>query len=191
MRCPAACTWPNEPSAEVTSPASAVPPGAARSAEPATWSDSSSRRSLRLLDPALTTRMRAGLMWLLACGRGRRGCGPGPWLRAWPLVRPCPVADLGIVLAVGARVGAGGEALAGHELAQVAGPGDQARCPVDDVDDQMEAVQVVEHDHVEGGGGGAFFLVAADVEVAVAVAAVGEPVNQPRVAVEGEDDRPA
>ena len=41
-----------------------------------------------------------------------------------------------------------------------------------------------------GRGGGAFLLVAADVDVVVAVPAVGEPVDQPRVAVVGEDHRP-
>ena len=75
------------------------------------------------------------------------------------------------------------------ELADVAGRGGQAGDPVDDVHDQVVAVQVVQHDHVERGGGGAFLLVAADVEVVVAQAAVGQPVDERRVAVVGEDDR--
>src|SRR5581483_3541291 len=44
--------------------------------------------------------------------------------------------------------------------------------------------------HVEGGGGGAFLFVAPHVEVAVVGAPVGESVDQPGVAVVGEDDRP-
>jgi hypothetical protein len=61
---------------------------------------------------------------------------------------------------------------------------------VDDVHHEMEAVHVVQHGHVEGRGDGALLLVTADVDVLVIGAAVGEPVDQPRVAVEGEDDRP-
>ncbi len=55
----------------------------------------------------------------------------------------------------------------------------------------MEAVDVVEHAHVEGRGRRALFLVAAHVDVVVVVAPVSEPVNEPRIAVEGEDDRHA
>jgi hypothetical protein len=63
------------------------------------------------------------------------------------------------------------------------------RHAVDDVADQVEAVEVVQHRHVEGRGGGALLLVAAHVQVAVVGAPVGQPVDQPRVAVVGEDDR--
>ena len=58
----------------------------------------------------------------------------------------------------------------------------------DGVERELEAVDIVEHAHVEGRGGGAFFLVAADVKVVMIVAAIGEPVDDPGVAVEGEDD---
>ena len=61
--------------------------------------------------------------------------------------------------------------------------------PVDDVDHEVEPVEVVEHDHVERRRGRALLLVAADVEVAVVRPAVGQPVDQPRVAVVGEHDR--
>ena len=61
---------------------------------------------------------------------------------------------------------------------------------VDDVDDEVEAVEVVEHDHVERRRRRALLLVAAHVQVRVVAAPVGEPVDQPRVAVVGEDDRP-
>src|SRR5207244_7399057 len=63
------------------------------------------------------------------------------------------------------------------------------RHAVDHVLDEMEAVEVVQHHHVERRGGRAFFLVAAHVEVLVVGAAIREPMNQPRVTVEGEDDR--
>src|SRR6185437_15071585 len=52
----------------------------------------------------------------------------------------------------------------------------------------MVAVKVVQNSHVEGGSGRALLLVSANMEVAVAGAAVGEPVDQPRVAVVGKDD---
>jgi hypothetical protein len=43
--------------------------------------------------------------------------------------------------------------------------------------------------HVEGRGYRVLFLVAVDVNVIVVGAAVGQPVDQPRVGMEGEDDR--
>jgi len=61
--------------------------------------------------------------------------------------------------------------------------------PVDDVGDQMEAIEIVHHRHVERRRGRSFFLVAAHVQVLVIGPPVGEPVDQPRIAVESEDDR--
>ena len=69
------------------------------------------------------------------------------------------------------------------------GPAAELGYPVDHVHHQVEAVHVVEHEHVERRRRRALLLVAADVEVGVAVAAVGEAVDQPRVAVVGEDHR--
>ena len=59
---------------------------------------------------------------------------------------------------------------------------------VDDILDEVETIHVVENGHVEGGGDGAFFLVAADVDVVVIGAAAGEAVDEGGVAVEGEDN---
>ena len=61
--------------------------------------------------------------------------------------------------------------------------------PVDHVHDQVEPVEVVQHHHVERRGRGALLVVAADVDVVVVGPAVGQPVDQPRVPVEGEHDR--
>ena len=102
--------------------------------------------SLRLLDPALTTRTRTRL-------RSASPAAPSRARRA--------------VVAVLARVGAVAQALVGHRpgaagAARVAEPGDA----VDDVHHEVEAVHVVEHDHVERRRGRALLLVAADVEVA-------------------------
>ena len=63
------------------------------------------------------------------------------------------------------------------------------RQAVDGIHHEVEAVQIVQHRHVEGRGDGALFLVAADVDVVVVGAAVGQPVDQPRVGMEGKDDR--
>ena len=71
----------------------------------------------------------------------------------------------------------------------VRGPRPELRHAIDHVLHQVEAVEIVQHDHVEGRRGGALFLVPANVQVAVVRAAVGEPVDQPGIAVEGEDDR--
>ena len=45
------------------------------------------------------------------------------------------------------------------------------------------------HHHVERSRGRAFLLVAAHVQIGVPGPAIGQPVDQPRIAVEGEDDR--
>jgi hypothetical protein len=65
----------------------------------------------------------------------------------------------------------------------------QAGHAVDHVHDQVEAVEVVEHHHVERRGGGALLLVAAQAEALVIGPPVGEPMDQPGVAVERDDHR--
>ena len=159
-------------SASATSAASVEPRGAGRSAVATTASSGPRTRSLRLLDPALTTRIRPA---------DAIGCAQDGHVQS---------ADLRGVLALEPRVRAGLDPLVHHQLAHVAGPRAEARDAVDDVDHEVVAVEVVEHDHVERRRGGALLLVAADVQVGVVRPAVGEPVDQPRVAVVGEDDRP-
>ena len=65
----------------------------------------------------------------------------------------------------------------------------RCRNPIDDVDDEMEAVKIIEHHHVERRGGGALLLVPAYMNVAVIGAPVGETMDEPRIAVVGEDHR--
>ena len=65
----------------------------------------------------------------------------------------------------------------------------QARHPVDDVDHQVEAVHLVQDRELQRRVDVALLLVAAHVQVVVVVEAVGELVDQPRIAVEVEDDR--
>ena len=71
-----------------------------------------------------------------------------------------------MVLAVLACPGAASQPLLLHLPPQVAGPRGKAGNAVDRVDDEVKAIEVVEHDHVEGRGGRAFLLVAAHVEIA-------------------------
>ena len=148
-------------------PARRPSPGA-RSRVPSSSSPAPSSRSLRLLEPALTTRTRTALRPPAASSRGRRAgrrraraCTRGARRRSSTISWRSPAARC---------------AEAGH--------------PVDHVHDQVEAVDVVEHDHVERRRGRALLLVAAHVQVVVVRAPVGQPVDQPRVAVVGEDHRP-
>ena len=90
---------------------------------------------------------------------------------------------------MGSGVGACGEPRILHLLAEPARLIGEARHAVNDVDDEMEAVEIVEHHHVERRGRGAFLLVAADVEVGVVGSSVGEPMDQPGVSVVRKDDR--
>ena len=53
----------------------------------------------------------------------------------------------------------------------------------------MEAIELVQHDHVEGRGGRALLLIAAHVNIVVIVPPIGQSMNQPWIAVIGEDHR--
>src|SRR6056297_1560403 len=65
----------------------------------------------------------------------------------------------------------------------------QPRHPVDGVNGQAEAVHVVLDGQFHRGVDAAFFLIAAHMQVAVIMAAIGEAVNQPGVTVKVEDHR--
>ena len=65
-------------------------------------------------------------------------------------VGPDPVADLGIVLAVHAGVGASLESTIDHFLAEVGRVGSDTRNAIDHVDDEVIAIEVVQHGHVNG-----------------------------------------
>src|SRR5262249_6968916 len=79
--------------------------------------------------------------------------------------------------------------LVADRLFGVSGACPKLRNAVDHVAYQVEAIEIVQHAHVERRRGRALFLVAAHVDVVVARSAVGQPVNKRRVTVEGEDDR--
>src|SRR6188508_1821936 len=116
-------------------------------------------RSLRLVEPALTTR-----------------------IEPTPSVRPGPAADLRVILAVLARPCAGAEASVGELLPDAAAPGNP-RQPVERVHGEVEAIEVVQHDHVERRRRRPLLLVAAHVDVLVVRVPVREAVDEPRVAV--------
>ena len=127
-------------------------------------SSSATTLSLRLVDPALTTRTspvstatssrepRARPRRVRACTRGRR-------------------ADAGACVR-GVRRALG-----------------KSRHAIDHIDHEMEAVEIVEHHHVERCRRRALFFVSAHVHVVVVRAPVGKSVDEPRVAVVGEDHR--
>src|SRR5256885_14033795 len=75
-----------------------------------------------------------------------------------------------------------------HCVLEVIAAAGELRQALDDVLDEVEAIHVVQHRHVEGGGDRAFLLVAAHMQVHVVPAAVGEAMDEPGIAVEGEDD---
>src|SRR3984957_19679884 len=94
---------------------------------------------------------------------------------------PLPVADFRQVLAVSVDVLLVLDQLVPELLLQVDAPVAGLRQAVDGVDHEVKAVQIVQHRHVEGRGDGALLLVTTDVDVVVVRAAVGQPVDQPRV----------
>src|SRR3981081_2605768 len=65
----------------------------------------------------------------------------------------------------------------------------QAGYTIDHIACKMKTVEVIEHGHVEGRGGGTLLFVTADMQIVMVRAPVREPVNQPRVAVECKNDR--
>src|SRR3569623_2932677 len=79
--------------------------------------------------------------------------------------------------------------LVAHRLLEVGGAGTERRHAINHIYHQVIAVEIVAHHHVERRGGRAFLLVAAHVQVGVIAATIGEPVNQPRIAVVGKDHR--
>ncbi len=87
------------------------------------------------------------------------------------------------------RVLARCQARIGHPLPQHRSPAGQALHPVDDVDHQVEAIQVIEHHHVERRSRGASLLEPAHMDAGMVGTTVSKAVDQPWIAVVGENDR--
>src|SRR5271163_589719 len=81
------------------------------------------------------------------------------WCRVYLRWIPGPIADFGQVLAVGVDVAVGFDEFVRHRLLQVVASRAELGQPVDDVRDEVKAVQAVLHPHVESGGDGPFFVV--------------------------------
>ena len=103
--------------------------------------------------------------------------------------RPLPIPDFRHVLAMFVDVFFVLDELVPKLLLEIDAFDARLRQPIDRVHHEVEAVQVIQHSHVEGCCDRAFFFVAADMQVLVVGAAVSQPVDQPRVSMEGKDDR--
>src|SRR5260370_36257217 len=86
--------------------------------------------------------------------------GPGRWS-----IGPAPVPNFRHVLAVLVDVVPVLDQLVAKALLGVRGPAPESRHAFDDVHRQMEAIEPVEHGHVERGGRGSFFNEPADMNV--------------------------
>ena len=102
-------------------------------------------------------------------------------------VAPLPVLDFRHVHAVSVDVPLVLDELVLKLLLEIGPLGTGLRHAIDRIHHQVEAIHVIHDRHVEGRRDRALFLVASDVQVAVG-SAVRQPVDQPGVSVEGEDD---
>src|SRR5262249_1693197 len=109
--------------------------------------------------------------------------------RGGRLLSPLPAGELGHVVTIADDELLVVDELVADRLLGVGGPRPKLRHTVDHVAYQVEAIEIVQHAHVEGCRGGALFLVAAHVNVVMTRSPVGQPVNERRVTVESEDDR--
>ncbi len=101
---------------------------------------------------------------------------------------PLPVDDLRQILADFMDVVLMSNQLVVHLLDQISALVAQLRQVLQDILNQVEAVDLVLHAHIERRGDGAFLLVAMDRQVAVGTL-VGQLMDQGRVTMECEDDR--
>jgi hypothetical protein len=104
-------------------------------------------------------------------------------------LRPLPVFDFRHVTAMGGDVLPVLNVLIAHALFERRRALTELGHTVNYIHDQAEAVEVIAHHHIEWRTGTAFFLVAAHMQIVMVGAAVSQAMNQPRVAVVGEDDR--
>src|SRR5271157_3373509 len=101
---------------------------------------------------------------------------------------PAPVADLRDILAMLANEFLVLDQLVAQRLLHVTGPRLKLWQAVDRATEQVEAIHLDQHRHVAWCRDGAFFLVAAYVQVMVVCSPVSEPVDQPWITVERKDD---
>ena len=104
------------------------------------------------------------------------------------LVRPHPVGRVWFIDAVFVCVIAAFDLLVEETLPRVTADSLQLGNAIDDIHSQTEPVDVVVNGEFQRGVDIALLLVAANVHVAVVVAPVRQPMNQPGISVEIEDD---
>lgn len=104
-------------------------------------------------------------------------------------VGPLPLADFGSIGAFLPRIVGIGNDLILHLLFDVRTGDLQPGHPVDDINDQIKAINLVAHSQIQRCVDLVHFLVPAHMHVMMVRASVGQPVDQPGVAVEVEDHR--
>src|SRR2546425_3144144 len=119
------------------------------------------------------------------------GTGGGRPCRGSPfnLVRPRPLIDFGLVDSVFVGVVLAVDLHVAQLLLDVRAGDPQALHPIDDVDREAEPVDLVTNGQIERRVDVALLFVAAYVQVLVIGAPVGQPMDQPGIPVEVEDDR--
>ena len=104
------------------------------------------------------------------------------------LIGPNPVANLGRILPMRSGVSTMLDTEITQGLSKAGVPGSQPRDAVDHIHDEMESIEVVQHDHVKWGGSRSLFLVTPNVKIGMIGAPISKAMDQPWVAVIGEDD---
>src|SRR4029077_20216286 len=104
------------------------------------------------------------------------------------LLPPSPPGDLGHIVPIPGDERLVVDELVADGLLGVGSPWSERWHAVDHVAYEVEAIEIVEHAHVERCCGRALLFVAAHMEVVVARAPVGQSVNQRWIAMEGKDD---
>ena len=102
---------------------------------------------------------------------------------------PFPLPDLRHVFAIFGDVVPMFDALVAEGLPGIVGLRAAQADAIDHISDQMKPVEIVHHHHIKRGRCSPFFFVPAHVQILVIRPSVGESVDQPRIAVEREDDR--
>src|SRR5262249_2723931 len=103
-------------------------------------------------------------------------CGTYP--RGSRFLPPPPAGDLGHIVAVSADVLLVVDKFVADRLLGVSGARPKLRHAVDGGAYEVEAIEIVQHAHIERRRGGALFFVAAHVDVRVTRSAVSQPVNK-------------
>ena len=98
-----------------------------------------------------------------------------------------PIADFGHVLEMFADVRVVFVQFAVEHVYRVGGLRAQPRNMLEGINRQVVPAHFIQHHHIERSGGGALIVEAAHMEAAFVRAAVHHAVNDPAIAVEGED----